>query len=503
MVFYKKSTPASGKTFGKSAAGRPSYVQKIINDRARKKGLVADATKPTLVPDFISDWEKLRVRHEGQKEILHAFFEQKKKYLFLRIGRKGAKTTTNIDIAWRYAFEVPRCTIFICLPTITQAIEVYWDEHRLQWCDAPDGWMEDKYIKGVDNNKHIITFINGSMIKLIGTWSDARGRGTQPNLLIVDEIQDASADYLDAVEPNLAAKADSRCVMSGTPPKKKNHYHEWEDRIKANPEGFHAEYTSYINTALPHLATWLDNKKIELIAAGKEDVWLREYMAKDCFRSDDRMMPDIALQDFDLMMQKLQTTDTSAYQPILGIVITEHHVTATFSLLLQSKFSGSQIYVLESKHFKSIFSRSFSCIYSDLKAIMETHSLVFPKKWRTLAYDDTMSFADVIPGVEAARDDKKWSKRGLPLLREMLLSSKMQCSTKASEIAVECQNFLKEDKILDYPSICAMAVVANEYFSLPTASKTEQLHWDTYAPLREAGILVPKQKTRWMREYGS
>lgn len=489
MGFYKQAAP---KKFTPNR--RP--VQSELGEKKASKD------SPKLYEDFLEDWEKIRKRHQGQLEVIDAFFNKGKKYCFLRIGRKGAKTTTNIDIAWRYGMLVPKSTIFICLPTITQAIEVYWDEKRLQWCDINDGWMQDKYVAAIDNNKHMITFVNGSTIKLIGTWSEARGRGTQPNLLIVDEIQDANADYLDAMEPNLAAKADSRCVMSGTPPKKKNHYHIWEQRIKNNPEGFHAEYSSYINTALPHLAQWLDKKREELVAAGKEDDFLREYMVQDCFRSDDRILPDVKLQDYDEMIWKLRGIDPTIYQPLFGLVITDHHITATYSLMFHSRYTGSQIYTLESQHINRIWDRSYQQLYQEFSGKMNYYSSIFPKPWRKVVYDETESFGDVVPGIAQARKDLKWTKRGIPLMKEMVIADKLSFSNKSSEIGVECQNLLKEDDIRNYPTICNIAMLVNEYYQAPSLSKHEQEIWDQFAPLRDAGIVTPLPKQKGLRLYG-
>ena len=494
MSFYK--TVSSKKPNKKLTKNNDDLDEDLLSQSDEKKRL------ETLYKNFLEDWEKVRIRHVGQKQILHEFFELNKKYIFARIGRKGAKTTTNIDIAWRYAMMVPRSTTFICLPTITQAIEIYWDEKRLQWCDSQTDTMFQKYIRGIDNNKHMLTFVNDSTIKLIGTWSEARGRGTQPNLLIVDEIQDASAEYLDAMEPNLAAKADSRCVMSGTPPKKRNHYHEWEERIKKNPEGFHAEYSSYVNTALPHLKGWLDNKRLELISAGKEDVWLREYMAEDCFRSDDRVLPDLSLVEFEELIFKLKSIDPTIFQPILGLVVDEKFtITATYNVLFHSRYVGSQIYTLESQHIKRTWDRSYAEIYSGMKKKMEEYSSIFKKDWRKVVYDETCSLVEVVPGITNSRSDFKWSKRGIPLLKEMILANKLTATKKAGELAVECQNLLKEDKLSDYPTVCAMAMIANEYYQGPCLSRTEQEQWDKMAPLREAGIVTTLPKPKGLKPY--
>ncbi len=491
MSFYRQQAPYVPQKPYKKRSSSYSEQNRSISDEEADK----------LYEQFLEDWEALRDRHEGQKEILHQVRELKKRYGFMRIGRKGAKTTTNIDIAWDFCMEKPRRTCFICLPTITQAIEVYWDEKRLQWCDGADSHMSESYIRFTDNNKHMLTFVNGSTIKLAGTWSEARGRGTQPDLMIVDEIQDCSADYLDAMEPNLAAKPDSLCIMAGTPPKKKNHYHEWEERIKNMEEGFHVKYSSYINTALPHLKGWLDNKKKELITAGKEDVWLREYMADDCFRSDDRMLPDVQITDFDELMIKLRSPDPSVFQPILGIFVTEHNVTATFNLLLHNRFTGTQIYTLESRHFNRIWDRSYTDLYSEMSITMNKYGEVFKKPWTKLVFDQTDSFSDIIPGLCNSLTDLKWSKRGIPLLKEMLLGNKLILSTKASDIGVEAQNLLKEDDIRDYPILCTMAMIANEYYQAPSMSRHEHEEWNKFAPLRDAGIVTNFPRQKRLRPY--
>jgi len=486
LVGFYKQVNKTEKPNQAEAPEKPKYYAKKQSVSQERKEFTEE-----LSASFMEDWESLRVRHRGQVEIIDSFFIQGKKYIFVRFGRKGAKTATNIDIAWRFAYEFPRSTIYICLPTITQAIEVYWDEKRIQWCDIQDPWMCEKYIDHVDNNKHMITFRNGSTIKLIGTWSESRGRGTQPNLLIVDELADCSGEYLDAMEPNLAAKPDARCVMSGTPPKKRNHFHEWEDRIRANVEGFRLHYSSYINTALPHLATWLDNKKLELIAAGKEDVWLREYMAEDCFRSDDRVLPDIKFTDIEDMMNLIRFSDPSSFHPVVGIIVQEDKICLTFSALLHSRYVGTKIYTFESKMVSRIWDFGYHALNALIQSRIDHYATIFSKPWRKVVSDETDTLTHVLPGFFDARKDLKWKNRGIPLLREMILANSIQFATPSSEIGVEAQNLLKEDDVRDFPNVCCMAMLANEYYQPASLSKTEKEIWDKYAPLRDAGIPAP------------
>lgn len=492
MGFYKQTTRAIPE--------KPKYYAKktsVAKERIEKN--------EELEQSFLQDWESLRVRHSGQQELLDAFFIDGKKYVFARFGRKGAKTATNIDIAWRYSYENPRSTTYICLPTIVQAIEIYWDEKRLQWCDIQDPWMCEKYLENVDNNKHIITFKNGSTIKLIGTWSESRGRGTQPNLLIADELKDCSGEYLDAMEPNLAAKPDARCIMTGTPPKKRSHFHEWEDRIKANPEGFHRHYSSYINTALPHLAGWLDRKKEELIAAGKEDVWLREYMAEDSFRSDERVLPDIKFQDLDALLHLVRTSDASAFHPIVGVIVTEEKICITYSALLYSKYTGTKIFTFESNLVSRIWDLGYHALNAQIQSKIEFYAKIFSKSWRKVVFDETNSLSHVLPGFFDARKDLNWKVRGIPLLREMIISDTIQFASPSSEIGVEAQNLLKEDDIHDFPNVCCMAMLANEFYQPQTLSRVEKEIWDKYKPLRDAGIPTPvrrkKAKTLFQKNW--
>lgn len=495
MGFYESSTPKKKKY---NPNGYNNYRYK--NDYKKNENNL-DGTREDLFEIFWGTIREHRTFHEGQEQIIKAFFEDAYKYIFMRIGRKGTKTTSNIILAWGYSLLVPRSTCFITLPTITQAIEVYWDEKRLQWCDIQDPLLNDMFIKNVDNNKHTITFVNDSTIKLTGTWSEARGRGTQPNLLICDEIQDCSAEYLDAMEPNLAAKEDARCVMSGTPPKKKNHYHVWEERIRNNPEGYTLKYSSYINTSLPHLKAWLDNKKEELIAAGKEDVWLREYMAEDCFSSDERVLPDITVTDYDEFIRTLCNPDSTVFQPIIGITITPQKFCACFAVSLQTRYTGIQFWVLKTETKSRLWDKSYEDIYKEMEGQIEEYSATFPKPWRKVVYDETESFTDVITHVTESRKDLKWKNRGVPLLKEMILNGKIQFSTQADQFAVESQNLLKEDDIREYPTVCTLAMLANEYYQTPTLSKDEQVVWDQFAPLREAGIVCtpPKKKGKsWL-----
>ena len=450
-------------------------------------------TSETNLATFLEDWEKCRDRHPGQKEVLNAVFDERKKYVFYRAGRKGAKTTTAIDIAWRIAHEIPKSVGYLCYPTIAQGIEVVWEERRLQTCDQKDDFMVDKYVEKTDDSRHILRFANGSFVKLIGTWTEARGRGTQPDYLIFDEFQDCNPDYIDAMDPNLAAK-NAPCIIMGTPPKKKNHYEDWWERVQSNPQGKTFHYTSYDNVKLPHLKDWLDNKQRELLKANKEDEWLREYMAEFCYSSSDRVLPDVEFLEADEMLKKASNL---AYNERIPFLAVSTHPTY-FCALLGTLNRKLGLFVFDHLIINQVWDKALDEIYPLLGEKVKFVQDLCGKKIRNLVWDESKSFTDIISGFTNCRQDIKWKDRGIPLLREMMNKKKIYFSRDVADIGVECQNLLVDESQKEveknYPHICTMAMLVNEYFAQEKIEIHRAGPFDKYEAFREMGIPAPKKK---------
>lgn len=443
---------------------------------------------------FLQDWESCRDRHPGQVEVLKAVFEEKCQYVFYRAGRKGAKTTTGIDVAWRLANQCPNRVGYLCYPTIAQGIEVVWEERRLQTCDQKDDTMFDKYVEKVDDARHIVRFTNGSFIKLIGTWTEARGRGTQPDFLIFDEFQDCNPDYIEAMDANLAAKEHAQCVIMGTPPKKRNQYEEWLDRVESNPRGKVFHFTSYDNIRLPHLKEWLDNKKTELIRAGKEDVWLREYMAELCYSSSDRILPDANFIDKEEIDKRARLFAYSDRVPILALSVHQGYLCAVLAVLIPRKV----MFVVDHVMFSQVWNRAFSEMYPELNEKVKYWQDFCGKKIRNIVWDESGSFTDVISGFTKCRKDIKWQDRGIPLLKEMMIKEKIVLSREIADFGLECQNMLIEESDKDvqksYPHICTLAMMVNEYFAQDKVNIHSATPFDKYDAFREMGIPCPPKK---------
>lgn len=443
--------------------------------------------------NFLKDWEICRDRHPGQLEVLRALFDENKKYVFYRAGRKGAKTTTAIDAAWREAHMGSNKVIYLCYPTIAQGIEVVWEERRLQTCDQKDNSMFDKYVEKVDDSRHIVKFSNGSFIKLIGTWTEAKGRGSQPDFLVFDEVQDCNSDYIEAMDANLAAKEFSRCLMMGTPPKKRNHYESWWERITTNSQGKGFHYTSYDNVKLPHLKEWLDNKKAELIKANKEDVWLREYMAELCYSSADRVLPDCEFIEENTIENLVRNFDYASRIPILAISIQPNYLCCVMAILIPRKM----MFIVDCLKIPQIWNQKVSDMYEEINKRSKYVQDMCLKKSRNIVWDESGSFINIVNGVTPCRKDPKWQDRGIPLLREMMLNNKIKFSQKVSDFGVECQNLLIEESQKDvnknYPLTCSLAMMVNEYFSQEKVSIKQSNIFDKYQALRDMGIPAPKK----------
>ena len=124
---------------------------------------------------------------------------------------------------------------------------------------------------------------------------------------------------------------------------------------------------------------------------------------------------------------------------------------------------------------------------------------------RNLVWDESDSFCDLITGFSKCRKDFKWQDRGIPILRELMVKNKVSFSVKTAEFGPQCQNLLIEDNRKDleknYPHICTLAMLVNEFFAQDKAAIHQEVPFDKFDAFREMGIPVPssRQKGRFFR----
>ena len=467
-------------------------TENFIEEEFIEKNVIIDSK---YLEKFLSDWEGCRKRHAGQKEVQEAFFTGDYQYIFVQAGRKFSKTTNLIDIAWKFCNQKQNRVCYLGYPTIAQGIDIVWEERRLQKCDIKEEYMFDRYVEKTDETRHILKFVNGSYIKLIGTWTEKRGRGSQPDLLLFDEVQDCDPGYIEAMDSNLAAK-DAPCIMSGTPSKTPGHYQEWRARILSNPRGRIFKFTSYDNTSLPHLKKWLDDKKLELIKVGKEDVWLREYMAEDCFSSTDRVLPDPVFEEKEEILKKASLYSYNERIPVVGISVFANYFCAILAILVEKK----SIFIIDKIIVPQIWCRSLIDIYPLLSEKISPLKEFCGRKMRNIVWDESGSFTDIISGFTTCRKDLKWQDRGIPLLREMMMQKKIFFSQENGDFGLECQHMLIDETVKEmqknYPSACTLSMIVNEYFQNEKKTFEEIAVFDRYKELRDMGIICPIKKKR-------
>ena len=122
------------------------------------------------------------------------------------------------------------------------------------------------------------------------------------------------------------------------------------------------------------------------------------------------------------------------------------------------------------------------------------------KKIRNLVWDKSGSFADIISGFTKCREDIKWQDRGIPLLRELMIKEKICFSREIADFGLECQNMLIEESEKDvqknYPHICTLAMMVNEYFYQDKVAVHTSQPFDKFDAFREMGIPCPEKPIR-------
>jgi hypothetical protein len=229
-----------------------------------------------------------RFPHVGQGKVIRAFFNEKKRIIQSQWGRSTGKTEDACYISWRFALLNPGTETYIICPELKQAKKIYWLKRRLQ------NYGPQEFVAEHRESELRVVFKNGSYIILDGCENYEALRGIKPDLVIYDEFQHHT-QYFDeeVMQPNLSSGKVS-LVVFGTPPKRHCYYVEFREnllnKIKAgNKYCAYFELESWNNPTLDR--EWLAEKKKELIARDRYNVWLREYEGRLVFDTESAIFP--------------------------------------------------------------------------------------------------------------------------------------------------------------------------------------------------------------------
>jgi hypothetical protein len=210
--------------------------------------------------------------HEVQARIAEAIFYKRIKNVFVCAGRNNGKTENAAYCTWRWGKQNPNSENYIFEPLAKQGREILWASKRIQNF-GPQEWVDGK----PNETEMRVKFTNGSFIKVEGSDNSASMAGIKPKGLIVyDEFKDHRPESITNFEPNRAA-FDVPALFIGTPPEFHNHFVDYMDMAKNSPDWLFIHAPTRSN---PHISTkWLERKRLEMIAMGMEEDWLREYEA--------------------------------------------------------------------------------------------------------------------------------------------------------------------------------------------------------------------------------
>lgn len=220
--------------------------------------------------------EKLHARwqpHPGQVPLGWALFYGGFKDIFAECGRNWGKTEATAYCSTRYANERPKSENYIFGPLAKQVREILWASKRIQEMSP------EEFVDATNSVEMRVTFSNKAFIKLDGSDNVDAYRGIKPKgLSVYDEFKDMRSEFIKAYDPNRAA-FDSPAIYIGTPPEFHNHFIDTAETARRN----HGKDWFYLHApteANPHISRkWLDKKRRELLEAGDEETWLREYCA--------------------------------------------------------------------------------------------------------------------------------------------------------------------------------------------------------------------------------
>lgn len=123
-------------------------------------------------------------RHE--KQVLRAFDDKKnvKRFFHLEWHRRAYKTTLAMNLLVRECCKYPKSKYVYVAPTQVWARNVVWDDPTMLWDSLPDQLeMPHK----INAQKMLITFANGSMLKIGGSDSPDTLRGIDADGTVFDE----------------------------------------------------------------------------------------------------------------------------------------------------------------------------------------------------------------------------------------------------------------------------------------------------------------------------
>lgn len=323
--------------------------------------------------------------HAGQRIVGDAIFNSKAELIYTQCGRKYGKTELSVYCAWVWALLNPNSEIYYLAPLVKQAKELVWANNRMQTCNSlnPNFIPEVERILGgpvkINAQEARVILPNGSFIKVDGSDNYEAQRGLKPDFIVADEYRNFQRQWLETVRPNMLVKR-GKILFITTPPHIPNHAYEMAEECRLayenkDPKYFYIQASSYTNDRIQGNKEWLDDEKARLLRLGRENEWIREYMATFVSNNENAVLPTInreTARPHDTILSEMDSLGAKEDAEI--IVTLDPSNTTTFSALISIHFpKEAMVYVVESVEENSSQRANVKAFIADVKSRIDSY----------------------------------------------------------------------------------------------------------------------------------
>ena len=268
--------------------------------------------------------------HDGQLDIVSAFFIDWVTGIFLQCGRKMGKTELAVYVLYMFGILFEGAECYFIADEKDHARKILWDNGRLPRFfssfkrlnnESIDDFkrrreiglkLQEKWVVGSNSTDMTTSLFNDSKIFVDGAKNYSKADGLSPTIVVYDEFKHHDPRFDIAMRPNLMALG-GRILIMGTPPDNEdNYYCETTFEFQNKKDHLFFQRPSYMN---PHVYSGPDDELLieeERIYRLKKryHVFAREYLAQIMPDEESMIFPNLDVKkhwgDYDEMLATIK-----------------------------------------------------------------------------------------------------------------------------------------------------------------------------------------------------
>ncbi|MCK9370517.1 hypothetical protein M0R04_11455 [Candidatus Dojkabacteria bacterium] len=386
--------------------------------------------------------------HDGQIEVLSHLYNKNKNFIMMPCGRKFGKSEVATYALWKRAMFYPGSACYYVVPEGNHGRQFIWDNHRLQ------NFLEEdskKYIKSAKNVEMLLTFKNGSYIKVLGSENFGVANGLDPHFAVYDEFKLFHPRWHTDFAPNLTANAAPLIIIGTLPTPGDSNSDQYYEVLKSAKNSknsavlFKTTFDNPIMCVSPQKEA-VEEQIQQLMDRGEEDVVQREYYSKIIPGGKRSIFPMFSVAKHVIPHQDILEhikKDYSRLEPILSVDPGSSTVFGGLFCLL-NRYSGC-FYIVDELYQKTQAETSCSVVLPLIrsKCTLITPRLSLEEDWLKVSDDAAVWFMnEAINDLKPlhffpAQKFKGTRDEGFSLIKDMLIHGKLIISDK-------CINLINE-----------------------------------------------------------